>query len=71
MGAVWKFGISSDDWVIYDPKFKKALFVLVPACFICDIFNTTVFTFRPVPKGRKMVNYNDLDAPDEYDVLGL
>ena len=28
-------------------------------------------TIRPAPKGRKVISYNDLDAPDEYDVLGV
>jgi len=29
------------------------------------------FPQQPAPKGRKVISYNDLDAPDEYDVLGI
>jgi len=29
------------------------------------------FPQAPAPKGRKVISYNDLDAPDEYDVLGV
>jgi len=29
------------------------------------------FPAAPAPKGRKVISYNDLDAPDEYDILGV